>query len=153
MPSIGLGIGKKKEDKPEITNQKSEIINTPQEESNRPFTADQLRDAWVGLAAVHSNEPRLKELIETYIPRLLDEQTAEIQMPNPWQMDQMRKAMPELARQLRAVLHNNLLHIQLTQAEYTREQMAFTSEEKYKVMLEQNPALSQLKDRLNLVID
>ena len=153
MPSIGLGIGKKKEDKPEITNQKSEIINTPQEESNRPFTADQLRDAWVGLAAVHSNEPRLKELIETYIPRLLDEQTAEIQMPNPWQMDQMRKAMPELARQLRAVLHNNLLHIQLTQAEYTREQMAFTSEEKYKVMVEQNPALSQLKDRLNLVID
>ena len=153
MPSIGLGLGKKKEDKPEITNQKSEIINTPQEESNRPFTADQLRDAWVGLAAVHSNEPRLKELIETYIPRLLDEQTAEIQMPNPWQMDQMRKAMPELARQLRAVLHNNLLHIQLTQAEYTREQMAFTSEEKYKVMVEQNPALSQLKDRLNLVID
>ena len=154
MPKVGIGLGLKKEDKPEIINQKSEIINTPQEpESNRPFTADQLRDAWVGLAVIHKDEPRLKELIESYIPRLLDEQTAEIQMPNPWQMDQMRKAMPELARQLREALHNNLLHIQLTQAEYTQEQMAFTAEEKYKVMTEQNPALAQLKERLNLVID
>ena len=154
MPSISLGLGKKKEEQSQPTNDKSQIANTPQqEEPNRPFTADQLRDAWVGLAAVHSNEPRLKELIETYIPRLLDEQTAEIQMPNPWQMDQMRKAMPELARQLRVAIHNNLLHVQLIQAEYTKEQMAFTAEEKYKIMAEQNPALLQLKDRLNLVID
>ena len=74
-------------------------------------------------------------------------------MPNPWQMDQMRKAMPQLARQLRETLHNSQLHIQLVQAEYTQEQMAFTAEEKYKVMVEQNPALAQLKERLNLQID
>ena len=120
---------------------------------NRPFTADQLKDAWVGLAKTHSEEPRLKELIESYTPRLIDEQTAEIQMPNPWQMTQMRKAMPELARQLRAALHNDSLHIQLVQAEYSQEQMAFTAEEKYKVMVEQNPALAELKERLNLQID
>ena len=153
MPSISLGLGKKKEESP-ITNHQSPITNTPpQEQSNRPFTADQLRDAWVGLAAVHRDEPRLKELIENYIPRLLDAHTAEIQMPNPWQMTQMRKAMPELAQQLREALHNNLLHIQLTQAEYTQEQMAFTAEEKYAVMAEQNPALAQLKERLDLQID
>ena len=74
-------------------------------------------------------------------------------MPNPWQMSQMRKAMPELAQQLRAALHNDQLHIQLVQAEYTQEQMAFTAEEKYKVMIEQNPALAQLKERLDLQID
>ena len=151
MPSISLGLGKKKE---EITNHQSAITNAaPKEQSNRPFTADQLRDAWVGLAAVHQDEPRLRELIESYIPRLLDDQTAEIQMPNPWQMSQMRKAMPELAQQLRAALHNDQLHIQLVQAEYTQEQMAFTAEEKYKVMIEQNPALAQLKERLDLQID
>jgi DNA polymerase-3 subunit gamma/tau len=150
MPSISLGLGKKKEET--ITNHQSPITDQ-KEESNRPFTADQLRDAWVGLAAVHRDEPRLKELIENYIPRLLDAHTAEIQMPNPWQMTQMRKAMPELAQQLREALHNNLLHIQLTQAEYTQEQMAFTAEEKYAVMAEQNPALAQLKERLDLQID
>ena len=153
MPSISLGLGKKKEES-SISNLQSSISNpAPQEQSNRPFTADQLKDAWVGLAAVHSDEPRLKELIENYIPRLLDDHTAEIQMPNPWQMTQMRKAMPQLAQQLREALHNNLLHIQLTQAEYNQEQMAFTAEEKYAVMAEQNPALAQLKERLDLQID
>ena len=152
MPKISLGLGKKKEESPAPA-PTSPSMPTPQEESNRPFTADQLRDAWVGLAAIHTDEPRLKQLIESYIPRLIDEQTAEIQMPNPWQMDQMRKAMPQLARQLRETLHNSRLHIQLVQAEYTQEQMAFTAEEKYKVMVEQNPALALLKERLNLQID
>ena len=151
MPSISLGLGKKKET---ITNNQSPITTTPpQEEPNRPFTADQLRDAWVGLSAVHKDEPRLRELIETYTPRLVDEHTAEIQMPNPWQMAQMRKVMPQLAQQLRQALHNDQVHIQLIQAEYSQEQMAFTAEEKYKLMVEQNPALAQLKDRLDLTID
>ena len=154
MPKISLGLGKKKEEAPAPT-PTSTSTSTPstQEESNRPFTADQLRDAWVGLSVAHADEPRLKQLIESYIPRLIDEQTAEIQMPNPWQLDQMRKAMPLLARQLREKLHNSQLHVQLVQAEYTQEQMAFTAEEKYKVMVEQNPALAQLKERLNLQID
>ncbi len=151
IPSISLGLGKKKEEP--VTGNPSPVTAPPQEESNRPFTADQLRDAWVGLAAAHKGELRLKELIETYIPRLIDEQTAEIQMPNPWQMDQMRKAMPELARQLREALHNNNLHVQLVQAEYSQEQMAFTAEEKYAVMAEQNPMIAQLKEKLDLQID
>ena len=151
MPKISLGLGIKKEQP--AAQQPTAEAQQPKEEQNRPFTADQLRDAWVGLAAAHKDEPRLKELIETYVPRLLDEQTAEIQMPNPWQLAQIRKVMPELARQLRAALHNDRLHIQLVQAEYTQEQMAFTAEEKYKVMVEQNPALAQLKERLDLSID
>ena len=152
MPSISLGLGKKKEDV--VSPNPTPVSNTPpQEASNHPFTADQLHDAWVGLAANLQDEPRLKELIESYAPRLIDAHTAEIQMPNPWQMTQMRKALPDLAKQLRATLHNDQLQIQLVQAEYTQEQMAFTAEEKFKVMTEQNPALMQLKERLDLQID
>ena len=153
MPKIGLGLGKKKEAEEPSAETEKNVSSSNQEDLNRPFTADQLRDAWVGLAEIHKDEPRLKQLIESYIPRLIDEQTAEIQMPNPWQMEQMRKSMPQLARQLREVLHNNHLHIQLVQAQFSQEQMAFTAEEKYKVMVEQNPALAQLKERLNLQID
>ena len=150
MPSISLGVGKKKEE-PITVNSQEPTANSQAE--NRPFTADQLRDAWVGLIAAHKEELRLKELMESYAPRLIDEHTAQIQMPNPWQMDQMRKAMPELARQLREALHNNQLHIQLVQAEFSQEQMAFTAEEKYAIMAEQNPAIAMLKDRLDLTID
>ena len=36
---------------------------------------------------------------------------------------------------------------------FNQEQMAFTAEEKYKLMVEQNPMLSQLKEKLDLQID
>ena len=68
-------------------------------------------------------------------------------------MAEMRKAMPQLLRQLRTALHNNELNIQLVQAEFNQEQLAFTAEEKYALMSEQNPALTQLKEKLDLQID
>ena len=145
-------MGKKKEETP-VTANPSPVTTPPQEESNRPFTADQLRDAWVGLATTHKEELRLKQLIESYTPHLLDEHTAEIQMPNPWQMKEMQKAMPRLLNQMQQALHNTNLQIHIVQAEYSQEQMAFTAEEKYALMAEQNPAVAQLKEQLDLQID
>ena len=152
MPSISLGLGLKKEEKP-VTDNPSPVTPSPQPESNRPFTADQLRDAWVGLAATHKEELRLKQLIETYIPHLTEPNTAQIMMPNPWQLQEMKKAMPVLLQQLHRALHNNLLQINVVQEEFNQEQMAFTAEEKYALMAEQNPALAELKETLDLQID
>ena len=87
------------------------------------------------------------------MPLMVNDLTAEIQMPNPWQMAEMRKALPSLLRQLRSTLHNDHLEIQLVQAEFNQEQLAFTADEKYKLMVEQNPALAQLKEKLDLQID
>ena len=149
MPKISLGLGPKPAPKPDAP----ETPQPPKEEQNRPFTADQLRDAWVGLATTHTEELRLKQLIENYTPVLVNDATAEIQMPNPWQMNQMRAAMPALLAQLRAALHNDQLTIRLVLAEYDREQLAYTAEEKYALMQEANPALAVLKEKLDLQID
>ncbi len=149
MPKISLGLGPKPAPKPDAP----ETPQPPKEEQNSPFTADQLRDAWVGLATTHTEELRLKQLIENYSPVLVDETTAEIQMPNPWQMNQMRAAMPALLAQLRSKLHNDQLTIRLVLAEYDREQLAYTAEEKYALMQESNPALAVLKEKLDLQID
>ena len=154
MPKISLGVGPKLASGPAGTSADTAINpQQPKEEANRPFTADQLKDAWVGLATTHKEELRLKELIENYSPTLIDHHTAEIQMPNPWQMTEMRKALPHLLSQLRLALHNDHLNIQLVQAEYNQVQMAFTAEEKFAVMAEQNPTLTQLKEQLDLQID
>ncbi len=156
IPSVNISFGLRKQEpanNAEATNIQTTTDTPVQQEPNRPFTADQLRDAWVGLSETYKDEPRLKQLIENYVPQLISETMAEIQMPNPWQMDQMRRAMPQLSQQLRAALHNSELRIQLVQQQFTQEQMAFTSEEKYQVMAEQNPALAQLKERLDLQID
>ncbi len=151
MPKISIGLGPKKPAPAQSAAAPAEQLK--QEEQNRPFTVDQLRDAWVGLADSHKEETRLKQLIENYMPLMVNDLTAEIQMPNPWQMTEMKKALPTLLRQLRAALHNDHLEIQLVQAEFNQEQLAFTAEEKYKLMVEQNPALAQLKEKLDLQID
>lgn len=149
MPKISLGLGVKKEQPA----QPSQAPEASKQEENRPFTADQLRGAWVGLAATHADELRLKQLMETYTPSLISGTSAQIKMPNPWQMKELQKAMPSLLKQLRATLHNDLLDIQVIQEEFNQEQMAFTAEEKYALMAEQNPALAQMKELLDLQID
>ena len=149
MPKISLGFGVKKEQPA----QPSQAPEAPKQEENRPFTDDQLRGAWVGLAAAHADELRLKQLMETYTPSLISDTSAQIKMPNPWQMKELQKAMTSLLKQLRATLHNDLLDIQVIQEEFNQEQMAFTAEEKYALMAEQNPALAQMKDLLDLQID
>jgi DNA polymerase-3 subunit gamma/tau len=153
MPKISIGLGPKKPEPAPAQPAAAPAEQPKQEEQNRPFTVDQLRDAWVGLADSHKEETRLKQLIENYMPLMVNDLTAEIQMPNPWQMTEMKKALPTLLRQLRAALHNDHLEIQLVQAEFNQEQLAFTAEEKYKLMVEQNPALAQLKEKLDLQID
>ena len=150
IPKVSIGLGIKKQEE-----QKASTLPTatpPQEESNSPFTSGQLRDAWVGLAQSYE-EPRLKQLIELYTPRLMDGAVAEISMPNPWQLKEMRKVLPDIVQTLRKQLHNNHLEIQLNLAEYKREQLAFTAEEKYKLMVEYNPVMAELKERLDLQID
>ena len=151
IPKIGLGLGPKKSEAP--TAEPQTPAAEPQAPQNSPFTADQLRDAWVGLATTHKEELRLRDLIENYIPTLVEENTAQIQMPNPWQLSQMRSAMPTLMAELRQKLKNDQLTIQLVLAEYNQEQMAFTADEKYAVMAQANPVLAQLKESLDLQID
>ena len=151
MPSIGLGLGPKP--KPAEPTNSSPAPTPPEVEGNRPFTADQFRDAWIGLSRTHTEEPRLVQLLENYMPELTDEVTAEVEMPNPWQLQEMRKALPGLLAELRNKLHNRDLNIHLSLAEYGEEQMAFTAEEKYKLMVESNPMLATLKEKLDLQID
>ena len=152
IPKIGITLGKKKED-PGNGNPSPVTDNPSPVTASVPFTADQLRDAWVGLAATHTEQLRLKQLMEEYRPELQSEHHAEIRMPNPWQMKELQKAMPTLLTKLRAALHNTDLQITVVQEEFNQEQMAFTAEEKYALMAEQNPALTQLKEALDLQID
>ena len=149
MPSTGLGWGPKKA----ATEPAAPAAEQKTEEGNAPFTADQLRDAWAGLIRSHKDEPRLVQLMEAYSPILQSNEEAEIQMPNPWQYEEMRKALPALVRQLQGILHNTRLSIHATLAEYSEEQLAVTAEEKYKLMADGNPLIGELKEQLGLLID
>ena len=54
---------------------------------------------------------------------------------------------------VRDSLQNDLLKLQVDIAEYDRSAKAYTSAEKYKLLLKQNPHLAELKNKLNLQLD
>ena len=149
IPTVNLSFGKK----PAATTPAAETPATPKEERNNPFTLDQLRDAWFGLKQSLADEPRLVQLVQLYKPNLVEPMVVEVQMPNPWQLEEMKKALPRLVKQIQDQLQNDHLQIRAVQAEYNAEQMAFTAEEQYKLMTEANPLLNTLKEKLDLVID
>ena len=158
IPNVGFAFGPKNTaaEKPKETNggeTASATETQPREEHNNPFTADRLRDAWLGLADAYKDEPRLKILIETYRPTLLDATTAQVQMPNPWHLELLQKNLPSILQNLREELKNDFVQINLSLAEFSQEQMAYTDEEKFKLMAEANPMLLQLKEELGLQID
>ncbi len=125
----------------------------PQTNRTTPFTADQFNDAWIGLSTHFAEEPRLHSLITDYRPVFTAPGYIRLEMPNPWQLEEMKRNLPAIYRLLRDRLQNDTIHIDLTLAQYTHTQMAFTDEEKYKVMLEENAALGQLKAALDLQLD
>ncbi len=137
---------------PSTAPQQAQQQAATQNHRTTPFTADQFNDAWIGLAT-HFEEPRLHSLITDYRPVYQGTMPILYQLPNPWQLEELKLHLPEIYRLLREALQNDSITLTLSLTQYTRTQMAFTDEEKYKVMAEENPALRLLKNALDLQLD
>ena len=121
---------------------------------NNPFTKDRFNDAWIGLKTYFGKEDsRLRNVVSFYQPVLHNQQSATLELPNQWELEEVKKALPRIHAYLHQQLKNDQLTLTLKVAQYTHEQKAFTAEERYKVMLEENAALSTLKEQFALQID
>ncbi|MGN1247249.1 MAG: DNA polymerase III subunit gamma/tau [Paludibacteraceae bacterium] len=121
---------------------------------NNPFTEDRFNDAWTGLKTYFGKEDsRLQNVVSFYQPVLHDQQSATLELPNQWELEEVKKALPRIHDYLHKQLRNDQLTLTLKVAQYTHEQKAFTAEERYKVMLEENTALNTLKEQFALQID
>ncbi len=125
-----------------------------QAERTTPFLPGQLNDAWVGLKAHFEKEPRLSSLIMDYRPQLqADGVHAVVMMPNKLQQELLQKQMGNIHRWLHDALQNDRLQITLELAHYEREQLAFTAEERYRIMVKENPVLAELKNQLEMILE
>lgn len=121
---------------------------------NNPFTVDRFNDAWTGLKTYFGKEDsRLQNVVSFYQPVLHNQQSATLELPNQWELEEVKKALPRIHAYLHQQLRNDQLTLTLKVAQYTHEQKAFTAEERYKVMLEENTALNTLKEQFALQID
>lgn len=120
---------------------------------NSPFTADRFNDAWTGLNRVFRDEPRLRTLVSMYRPTLTGTESAALELPNQWELNALKPHLNRIHAFLREALDNSGVTLTLTVAQYTKEQMAFTADERYRVMAKDNAALATLKEQLDLQID
>ena len=126
---------------------------TSQEKRHNPFTADQLNGAWVGLKATFKREQRLVAMLDAHRPTLIDDHTAQVTFVNPWQEEEYKKFGKQILTILRDALQNDDLLVRTVVAENTVAQRAYTAEEKYRVLHEQNPYLSEFKKQFDMLLE
>ena len=133
------------------------VVNetTPQakEQRNTPFTVDQLIDAWAGLSEYFPGEERLNAMLTTLVPELVSPEMCRITVANPWQKQEFGKFGKRVMDIVRDRLKNDNLRLQVEVGDYTKTTRAYTSSEKYKVLVEMNPHVAELKSRLNLQLE
>ncbi len=121
---------------------------------NAPFTVDQFNSAWAGLAELYPEEPRLAAVFAHNLPQLeKDHLSCLLTLANPWQHAELKSRMRFIESELHKRLRNNQLHVRLQIAEYTPQMDSLTMEDRYKLMVEKNPQLTELKARLGLQIE
>ena len=155
MPSLGnLGtLGVKKENTaaaaPTATAEAAPAAST----RNNPFTADQLFDAWAGLVQHFPGEERLIAMLNTLVPELVTPELCRITVANPWQKQEFAKFGKRVMDLVRDALKNDLLKLQVEVGEYKKTTRAYTAAEKYKVLVDMNPHLAELRTRMNLQLE
>ena len=154
MPSLGnLGtLGVKKENTaaaPTATAEAAPAAPT----RNNPFTADQLFDAWAGLVQYFPGEERLIAMLNTLVPELVTPELCRITVANPWQKQEFAKFGKRVMDLVRDALKNDLLKLQVEVGEYKKTTRAYTAAEKYKVLVDMNPHLAELRTRMNLQLE
>ncbi len=154
MPSLGnLGtLGVKKETTaaaaPAV---EKEVPVTPTR--NTPFTADQLFDAWAGLVLHFPGEERLIAMLNTLVPELVTPELCRITVANPWQKQEFAKFGKQVMDLVRDTLKNDKLKLVVEVGEYKKTTRAYTAAEKYKVLVDMNPHLAELRSRMNLQLE
>ncbi len=129
------------------------VAVSQQPQRNNPFTADQLNGAWVGLKAMFKHEQRLVAMLDAHRPVLIDDHTALVTFVNPWQKDEFKKFGKQIADTLRDKLQNDRLQIRIEITEQAATRKAYTAEEKYRVLQEQNPYLGEFKKRFDMLLE
>jgi len=152
MPSIP-SISIKQSTTPSTQPAVNETTSQSKEQRNTPFTVDQLIDAWAGLSNYFPGEERLNAMLTTLVPELVSPEMCRITVANPWQKQEFGKFGKRVMDIVRDRLKNDNLRLQVEVGDYTKTTRAYTSSEKYKVLVEMNPHVAELKSRLNLQLE
>nr|WP_314750091.1 DNA polymerase III subunit gamma/tau [uncultured Porphyromonas sp.] len=127
---------------------------SPAEEEHEPFTEEELQRAYVRFVEQELSSEQIicRNILHAELPSLQTEGLAELALPPGNAIRETVEAvLPQLQSFLRSTLHNTLLVLSLREkSSEEQSRLALTPEDRLKKLIEINPDVQQLKERLQL---
>ncbi len=147
----GLSISSLKAKKEHEFNKIEVVID----EDNLPkskFTQEELRLHWAAFVnRIDDNGQKiLASNLNTDLPKLKDDFTIHIELPNGTMKKEIEREQYELMEYLRSKLNNHFIQLSITVNEESAKKFAFTPEEKYQKLREKNPVIDLLRKEFDL---
>ena len=121
--------------------------NLPKE----PFTEEKMRELWTKYAySIRNKDIEFFGTLTHKPPLLIGVSTIQIAVFNSTQENDINTHRQELLHYLRSNLKNYEIDIVVVINEAERQEIAFTPQQKLKKLIEKNPKLGLLKEKLNL---
>lgn len=162
--SLGLSIKKLQqevEQKSTPSNSSQSVYSqnsqtTTASQSNTPINDTDLSVQWRGFAHTLPQEQKAlqQRMLSMSLTLLTSQGSFEVLADNPMIMVDLQQIKPSVEHYLRTQLRNNSIQMQI-RVRNTEEQkeIALTQGERFKKMLEKNPALKELREKLGLELN
>lgn len=117
------------------------------------FTQDDLMTAWREFGGTITDDIKRVGFINTNMPRLVTDTMFEVQVNNVMQESELKKIQTDIVQFMMTRLRNSSIKMQVRIIEESEKQRSITPEERYKIMVEQNPLLEKLRKNIGFEID
>lgn len=129
----------------------ADIIQT--QASNEYFSDEALLDGWIEFGKTMNDEIKSIGFRNTNLPVRVSDTTFEVLVNNVMQENELKKIQTDIVQFLINRLKNSSISMVIKVAEESELQRTLSPEERYKSMVDQNPALEKLRKNLQLEID
>lgn len=151
--NINIQIISIKEDEPE-TDASDEVQEAQADYGNNDVTAETLYDAWEVVSELFKDHNSLYSALSKRRPEFYEDKAAQFFVDNNILLTEFNQHKAKIIHEFRSRLNNNLFDIEVLISNDEQEvKKPYTTDEKYKKMIEKNPDLQKLKDQLDLELD
>lgn len=126
-----------------------------QPQANRPFTPEQMAQAWIRMRMeLFSDDKRIQAMLSNMAIEHVEGNTYSVPLINSIQEAELTVVRPRMVAYLAKQLQNTDIHLQFRVLPPTeRPAVAYTAEERYKLLAADNAHIPELKAMLGLSLD
>lgn len=145
-PRTTLNLNNLLKGKPKEEHKPVAVVNTIKE--NKPVNEVDLNRVWHAFAELRKNQVAEYHLLKQ--PFSFQNNLISLTLTNPIEEPLLQSVRTDLLTYLRDNLSNSLIQLDYTFAQHDIRRMAYTNKEKFDVLIEKNPLLKTLQDKLGL---